>query len=276
MIKRVLVGIADQTYTVSATRHAIDVARPSDAKLTAMSVLDSDTIRHQGPTPIGAGAVVKEWRDQLLQESEQVIHESNEAFERLCKEATMKFELISRSGDPLKEFIDAARYQDFFVVGLHRLFEHGLLDEAPDNLVKLISSGVYPMLAVTDTYRPVERVLIAYSGSVESARTVRSFLHHHHVWPISEIQVVSFGSSSSSEAPGRLIDVLHYLKDHQLDCEIEFVKGDPRLLHEYAKEWKADMIVLGNSAKNLIRRRIFGETALKTIREANTPLYLAQ
>jgi len=35
-------------------------------------------------------------------------------------------------------------------------------------------------------------------------------------------------------------------------------------------------MVVGNSAKNLLRRRIFGETALHAIQNANRPLFLAQ
>jgi nucleotide-binding universal stress UspA family protein len=49
-----------------------------------------------------------------------------------------------------------------------------------------------------------------------------------------------------------------------------------RDLLRYAEEWNADLIVAGNSAKNLLLRRVFGETALRLLRESNRPLYLAQ
>jgi nucleotide-binding universal stress UspA family protein len=44
----------------------------------------------------------------------------------------------------------------------------------------------------------------------------------------------------------------------------------------YAQHWQADLIVAGNSAKNLLLRRLFGETALTLLRESPLPLYLAQ
>ena len=43
-----------------------------------------------------------------------------------------------------------------------------------------------------------------------------------------------------------------------------------------AREAKADLIVAGNSSKNLLLRKLFGETALKLLRESPLPLYLAQ
>lgn len=275
MIKRIFVGIADRPYTVSATRHATGIASHSNAMLIAMAVLDTERIRHTGPTPIGAGAVVKEWREELIRETEQTILESTEAFKRICAENRLRSQVVSRSGDPLDEFVKASRYYDFFVVGLHKLFEHGTINDVPDSLVKLISSGVYPMLAVPDHYRPIERVVVAYSGSIESARTLRSFAQHHHLWPIREVQIVNFGSHRS-EGVARLIEARDYLEEHGIPSETNFIDDSSRKLPEYADDWNADMIVLGNSAKNLLRRKVFGETALKTIRESKIPLFLAQ
>jgi nucleotide-binding universal stress UspA family protein len=43
-----------------------------------------------------------------------------------------------------------------------------------------------------------------------------------------------------------------------------------------ATYWQADMIVLGNSARNLLIKRLLGETALHIIRNADRPLFLCQ
>ena len=40
--------------------------------------------------------------------------------------------------------------------------------------------------------------------------------------------------------------------------------------------WQADMLVLGNSAGNLLVKRVLGETALHIIRNADRPLFLCQ
>lgn len=44
----------------------------------------------------------------------------------------------------------------------------------------------------------------------------------------------------------------------------------------YADRWQADLIVAGNSAENMLLRRIFGETALSLLRNSPLPLYLAE
>jgi nucleotide-binding universal stress UspA family protein len=39
---------------------------------------------------------------------------------------------------------------------------------------------------------------------------------------------------------------------------------------------ETDLIVIGNSAKSLMLRRIFGETALNTIQHSDVSLFLSQ
>ncbi|MCA9217219.1 MAG: universal stress protein [Planctomycetales bacterium] len=275
MIKRVLVGIGDQRYTVSATKHAIDVACHSNAKLTAMSVLDSTKIQSKRAAPISLGAAGSARRNEILHETEEVVRESSDVFVQVCESLNFECDVVNCSGDPLQEFIDHSRYYDFFVFGLHGLFDHGVLDDPPDILVKLISSGVYPILAVPDFYKPIERVVIAYSGSMESSRTLRSFVQHKHLWPLTDIRIVKFGKDSS-QGYADLIQARNYLSDHGCECSIHFVEDSSFDVSEFAAKWNADLIVMGNSAKNLLRRRIFGETALKTIRQARIPLFLAQ
>jgi nucleotide-binding universal stress UspA family protein len=58
---------------------------------------------------------------------------------------------------------------------------------------------------------------------------------------------------------------------------MDFVQGDPvQELVPYAEKWEANLIVAGNSAKNLLLRKLFGETALQLLRASPLPLYLAQ
>ena len=68
-----------------------------------------------------------------------------------------------------------------------------------------------------------------------------------------------------------------YFTAHDVAAEIEFIEGSPKSeLLSQAEEWNADLIVVGNSAKSLLRRRVFGETALNVMHQSNVPLFLSQ
>ncbi len=85
-----------------------------------------------------------------------------------------------------------------------------------------------------------------------------------------------FGGDAVAAAR-RLGKAAAYFAAHGRPVETDHASGDAaKELIPYAEAWNADLIVAGNSAKNLLLRRIFGETALQLLRESPLPLYLAQ
>ena len=276
MIKKILVGIADKTYTASATRHAIEIAKRFDASLTGLSVLDYARLRTAGAGTIGTSGLNSEVREVAIQNTHSSIDEAVDVFVRLCGDQGITHDFQKVAGDPFEEFIDRSRYHDLMVFGLRRLFEHGVLVEPPHGLVKLISAGVRPILAAGPQYREIRRVLVAYSGSIESAKTMRRFVQLSGAWPATTVRIVWFGQVDSDSST-LLTDAREYMQAHGVEPEIEAVADSPRTgVLQQATDWQADMIVLGNSSKTLLRRRVLGETSLYTIQESELPLFLAQ
>lgn len=278
MIKRILVGVADATYTVASTKHAIELAKRCGASLTGVSILDVEGIRKEAASvPLGGGGYSSDLRAAAFEDAHRSINDAIDKFVRLCEDAEISHDFHKVSGDPFAEFIERSKYHDLMVCGLHRLFEHGVLPEPKNELAKLVAAGVRPIFATASEYREMKKVLIAYSNSVESAKTMRRFTQLSHLLaPNAKVKIISFGKKSGP-GPAALIEARHYLQAHGIEPEINFIEGGPRTgVLDHAEQWGADMIVMGNSAKSLLRKQVFGETALHTIRNANTPLFLAQ
>jgi nucleotide-binding universal stress UspA family protein len=275
MIKRILAGVCDPQYTVAISHYACELAQRFNAEVTAIAVTDVRRLRNMGSVALGAGSLVKELVDERVENSEASVKQSLDILSRRLEEAKIPLRIIKASGDPYDALTNASRYHDLMLFGLRGLFEHGVIDEPPDELIRVVESGARPILAVGPAYREVHRVLLAYSGSVESAKTIRNFAHHN-LWPAAELKVVHFGKPGQ-EGPALLAEIRDYLHAHGFSVEIEFVEGAPNAhLLEHADQWNADLIVVGNSSKSLLRRRVFGETALHTIRESKLPLFLSQ
>lgn len=278
MLKRILVGIADATYTTASTRHAIELAKRCGASLTGISILDVEGIRKEAASvPLGGGGYSSELRAAAFKEAHQSIDEAVDKFVRLCDHAKVNYDFSKVSGDPFLEFIERSKYHDLMICGIHRLFEHGVLPEPKNELAKLVSAGVRPILATTANYQETKKVLIAYSNSVESAKTMRRFTQLSHLLaPNADVQVVSFGKPGG-DAPAALLEAGNYLQAHGIKPDVNFVEGSPRTgVLDHAEAWGADLIVMGNSAKNLLRKKMFGETAIHTISNATIPLFLSQ
>ncbi len=275
MIKRILVGLGSLAYAHSATAKAIELAKSHDAQLTGVTLFDVGRLDRTGPAPIGAGQLAKELKESRLDEASGVIAAAEVHFAMACEKAGIAYQLRREEGDPLSALVSLTRYHDMVVCGLQSLFQHGVVDDAPDELATIVREGVRPLLAVSDEDRPIQRAMICYSGSMESAKTMRRFIQLR-LWSDLQLKIVTFGQKKPE--PDRLLaEAAEYCSSHGFDSETEHVVEAPKTaLLPYAESWNADLIVLGNSAKRMLLRRLLGETALHVMRNAEIPLFLAQ
>jgi len=277
MIKRILVGLGTTGFAESVTQHAIDIATPHSAELVALAITDPVRLEWTGPRPMGVGvtAVSADLVRQRMERAAADIQAAGELFATRCRAAKVAHRIIDETGDPFEIAADQVRYHDMCVFGLRGLFEHDAVPEPRDALEKLVSHGVRPILAVADQHRPIRRVLVAYSGSLESAKTFKHFVHSG-LYAEAPVRIVHFGDDAAA-AGRRLERAAAFFTAHGRAVETDHAAGTAgRELLPYAGAWKADLIVAGNSAKNLLVRRVFGETALMLLRESPLPLYLAQ
>ncbi len=275
MIKRILVGLGGTPYTPFAIKRAIELARAHQAELTGVTVVDIQRLSRVGPVPLGASASAKELRDFRLEVAQDHVREAIAQFESACRDAGVSHGVRQEEGNPFTSMASEARYHDLMIFGLKSLFEHDVVSDPHDTLIRLVGAGVRPILAVSPDARPIKRILIAYSGSMESAKTIKWFAQLRP-WPDATLRVVTF-DHPAKEAEQLVGDAAEYLRKHGFEPEEAYMAGSPKhALLPYAVEWGADLIVAGNSAKSLLLRRTLGETALNLITNSDRPLFLAQ
>jgi nucleotide-binding universal stress UspA family protein len=277
MIKRILVGLGTSRTAASVTEHALAIAKPRAAELSGLAVIDAARLDWTGPRPMGVGVDVAaaDLRRQRHEQAAADVAAAGEQFATRCRAAGVAHGIVAETGDPFEIAADLVRYHDMCVFGLGGLFEHDVVAEPRDALERLVSDGVRPLLAVPEAYRPIHRVLVAYSGSLESAKTFKHFVLSG-LYADAQVRIVHFDDEPETAAR-RLEKAAGYFAAHGRSVETDHAAGDAaQELIPYAQAWQADLIVAGNSARNLLLRRLFGETALRLLRESPLPLYLAQ
>lgn len=285
MMRSLLVGLGGRgtegaCYTEAATRLATDLAGRHQASLTGVTVFDPSKLRSIGPAPIGAGRIAAEMREQRSSEMRKRIAAAVVDFEDACSAAGLTHRVLHEERqEPFDYLMSLARYHDLTVIGLRGLFEYGVHGEAhydpADSLVRLISGGVRPILAAGPNPGPIERVLIAYSGSPQSAKTMRRFVQMG-LWPDAKLRILAIGDDHERHQR-HLLHASEYCKAHGIEAERDYRPGDAKSgVLEAAHEWGADLIVMGNSHRTLISRKVLGDTMMQTIRESDVPVFLAQ
>lgn len=266
MIKRILVGLAGTNYTPVAIQRAVTLAQEHDAEVTGITVLDSGRVRSNREAA----------RAERMEIAQSRIEQSTTSFEAACQAANIRYRVVTESGEPFTCLVDQARYHDLMVFGLRSIFEYDFLAGDPESLlIRLVGAGVRPLIAVSEEYRSISRVMIAYNGSMESAKAMKQFVQMR-LWPGAELKIVMF-HPSDSEAYEFLRAADDYCRAHGFRVCHESNPGDPTLLLLIAANlWQADMIVMGNSARSVLARKVLGDTLLATLRYTQIPLFLAQ
>lgn len=275
MLKRILVGLGGTEYTPTAVRQAIELALAHDAQVTGVSVVDTQRLTSMGPVPLPPTQYGQAVRNVRLTMARELVEQAIEHFTDACTRSGVQYRVLKEEGEPFSLLISEARYHDLMVFGLRSLFEYDIVADPHDALVRLVQAGVRPIVAVTPQYHAIRRVLIAYSGSTESAKTMKRFVQLR-LWPEAKLRIVTF-EHQVDEAEQLVGDAADYCRAHGFDPEEAYLPDSAKQhLLSAAAEWGADLLVVGNSAKNLLLRRVFGETALHVIRHADRPLFLAQ
>ncbi|MHC4413841.1 MAG: universal stress protein [Planctomycetota bacterium] len=275
MIKRILIALSGTPFTRAAVQHTVELAQRHGAETIGVTDVDLAKLANVGPVPVGAGAAAHELVEHRIQLTEQHIEESIRHFESACSESGIPHSVVRESGNPFDKLISLWRYCDLTVAGLRGLFEYGVVHNPDDMIIRLVARGVRPILAVAKEYRPIRRVLVAYNGSMESAKALKRFVQSR-LWPDLSLRIVCFDVEAEEGEP-LLADAVRYCTLHGYDAEHERVEDSPReRLLEYAQAWNADLIVMGSSSRARIIKHLLGDTALHALRHAEIPLFLTQ
>lgn len=275
MIKRILVGLSGNKYAVGAINQAIAIAMVHDAEVAGVSVEDQERLATISPMHGGS----YRYTQDLIQEretkaKEQIDWEIRE-FCEACIASGVRYRCLREKGEPFSIFSKMSRYHDLMVFGMRSVFEHDVVNDPKEALMELVKHGVRPMIATAEGVGPIRRVLIAYSGSIESANSMKQFVQLR-LWNDIQIRIVTF-EERRPEARQLLEDAASYCSEHQCNVDTDLVSGYAKKeLVKYAENWGADLIVAGNSAKNLLQRQFFGDTAINLIEQSNRPLFLSQ
>jgi nucleotide-binding universal stress UspA family protein len=274
MMKRILVGLAGTTCTPAAVRHAIALAQLHDAEVAGVTVLDFSRVRG-----VAAGMakapnleiVLAERMAAARSQNQQAIHD----FTAACQAANIKHQVVEETGDPFTRLVELARYHDLMLFGLRGVQNDGSFATDPESLmIRLVAAGVRPLVAVPENSRDVQRAVVAYNGSMESAKAMKRFVQMR-LWPNAELKIVTF-QPTDAQARELLEPAEEYCRKHGYTVSSQSIPGSPTFLLQAAKMWDAEIIVMGNSARSVLLRKVLGDTLLATLRETTIPLYLAQ
>lgn len=283
MIKRILVALDPDEDTQVATSFAIRLAKRFDASVTGLAVVDLSNFQSTiaiggfGTEIIGA----KVW-DEMADDTRNAAERLLNHFKKSVEKANVRHRDIRKQGASPEVIIEEMKYHDILIVGRDSHYFYNEPEESTDTLAKVVKGGDAATLVVTDEYRDVEKVMIAFDGSKPAARTLKGFVHLLPYGKDVEIELVIVPDNDSEKTTDRAMAILTeaqtYLKEHGFLYLTKTIlesgrTGERILYHQF--EQKPDLLLLGAHSVSALRRLTFGSTTHHLISYSEGALFLS-
>jgi len=272
MIKRILVGLDGSSYSKSASQLASMMAKKNDGVVVGVASLDIRGIeRSMGPVPLGGSYFAEQVIDLKFQKEEKKIKGYLNEFEHFCQENQVKYELVFRVGVPSEQLIEEGKTADVIILGLQTYFR---FDSMPGNtLKKLMKSGVCPIIAVPEHINTFYNVLIAYDGSLGSAKAMRSFVQLANSLSVANKLVLVNINDNNSIGKKLLDEAQKYLAAYGLSVQQHLCSGEPKeKIYEIAQDMQPTLIVIGNFGNSKLQDLMWGSTTSYFVNIGDIPL----
>ncbi len=275
MLGSVLVGLDGSSHSRVATQLGLHWAKKGNALLGGIAVLDEPSIRQGEPVPLG-GATFKENRDKKrMEHAQQEIARFFNEFEEGCKQSGVACKTIEGCGDPAEEISTAAQEFDLVILGLKTFF-HFETEQTPcDTLTRVIHDSVRPVVAVPEKIPQGTVTLIAYDGSLQSARALQAY-QAAGLDTIQEVHVVTIQDTlrEAQVISERAKNFLHHNKIEAKVHPIASTDGISNTLLKQVDNLKATLLVMGAYGRSTLMEFFFGSVTKELIEKAKVPLFL--
>ena len=260
--------------------YAIWFAKRLRARLRALYITDIRLLEGPWMTDL-SGAVGAQAYAALLPQLERIQSEKAATIladvKKRCHDAGVTCETAHETGGLGQVMLDYESRADMIVLGQrgeHAAWTGGILGSAVERMVR---ASVRPCLVAPEKFHQIQHMLIAYDGSAESSKALRTGIVLAPALG-SEVTITTVAALGGEDAASK---ILHQAKqqahDAGLEVHLELLHGDPEAeILQVRETVGADLIVMGAYGHTRIRELIVGSTTSHVIRKANVPVLLVR
>ena len=275
MLKRLLVVIDGSKAGIAARNLAVQLANEKKASLTGMTVLDTPWITAAQPEPLGGAAYKLHRDDEMIRQSQNHAEFVLNEFKKSCLTKQVPCEAIEVEGFPASEIEYLSHEHDLILIGQTTDF-HYELEEETDIIVKHVAhDNPRPLIIVPPHDIQSRSILIAYDGTIQSARALHIFL----LLGLSEgreVHIVSV-DKHKEDADRLASQAMRMCKVYGIDAQIHGVvtRSDPsKVILKKIEDLNIGMVVMGAFGHASIREVFFGTTTSNLMKKCKVPLFL--
>lgn len=278
MLKRLLLAYDGSPYSDSALTYAINLAQAHSATLHGLFVIDQGILSGPrvavpGPTFVPIDLVTVEDYQVAADAMKEKGRKYLDRLRASCQAAGVEFQEVLRVGFPDQVILKEGRSHDLILLG-----RKGNSDIKEETLgytgEMLASNSAVPLLLAPKEHSPIDRCLLAYDGSQQAVRAMRSLRQvlDGTRWPVTVLTVREKGRTSEATAN----EALDYFSAHGVKVEILIKEGDPaKAIMDGINETGSDILAMGSFGHRGIRELFLGSTTVKTLSQSPVAVLVA-
>jgi nucleotide-binding universal stress UspA family protein len=271
MLRRILVGLNGSTYSQTAAELAMRWAKHYQASVTAVGIVAIPQLTAAEPVPLGATAYKMERDQALINTADQRISHCLANFAASCTAADVDCRTVKLEGD-MELLLREAERADLLVVGKKSISDEPT--SASPILTQIVRHSPRPVLCVPRFSAPTAPILVAYDGSMQSAKALQIFqaigLADH-----STVHILTVSDDPPDRTPA--VAAADFLQGHGLQVEMHVRPSQESIAREIVAEAKrldVGLIVLGAYGKSRVTELFFGSVTSSVLRDTSVPLFL--
>jgi nucleotide-binding universal stress UspA family protein len=278
MIKSILLVLDKSDTSIAAKRYAIDLAKKKHCKLVGVGIVDTPWITAAQPEPLGGGAY-KIFRDEeVIKQTHEKVKSLLKTFEDSSKKAGIEHQVIELEGFPATEIENLSEENDLIVIGKTTDFHFEMEDDSNLTVRHLTRDNPRPIIIVTSDDSTVcgdQTVLIAYDGSLQSARALHMFL----LLGLAEgkkLHIVTHDKDkkSANQIVGRAHNMCTKYGYAVTSMGLSADKSIEDILKAEIKKLNPCLLVMGAHSHTGLKELIFGSTTEHMMKQSNVPLFV--
>lgn len=272
-IRSILVHLANDEEYMTRLRVAYNLACRHNALLSVVFVTSPIRTLQVADGRTVATAYTHEVQDISAEKSKTVEYE----FRQWCKLHDVRYEWSMVEGEHIKVLTQLSHYHDLAIVSQSdpRNLEEMLFAELPDQLAMV---GSCPVIVLPHGQRRMvlgRRILVAWKETVECSRAVRAAIPF-----LQQAEAVTLVSREGGKEAARSLErIANTLRLHDIEPGVRMPQHGARAAEgrvlEYARETRADMIVMGGSGNSRLRELVLGGGTRRMLTNANVPILMA-
>ena len=271
VIKSVLVPLGAE----SDPAWAISFAKDHDSRLTAIGVTDVHRIAHPEAVPIGALEFKKHRDAVLLAQQHQRVHDVLENFRAACQRAGLPHETLDVEGEPYRQIELAATAHDLIILDRHVSFRLHPQKHLSHTVARVLRDCPRPVLIPNGNAAAWKKAVVAYDGSIPSARTLQLFALLGFAKGL-ELHVVRIDEEIPGNGLSSMRNAAEFLANHGYSSKTEVVTGNRHTVKALLKVVTADqagILVMGAYGHSGLRESLLGSTTRHLVEECPTTLF---